>query len=139
MSRGTSRLLGSLIRFGVVGTVSISSQASLFFFLANYAGFSGFTANAIGYAVSLLISYYGQSQWTFSDQKDRSILRFLAIAILSFILGSGGALLIVDWARASPLWVLPIILLVIPGMSFLMMRHWAFRNLPPERQVTGTS
>src|ERR1044072_8888874 len=113
--------LSALVRFGIVGTCAVLTQAIIFFVLANYAGFSGVGANTIGCAASLIISYLGQSRWTFSDRKDRSIPRFLVIAIVSFILSSGSGWVAVDWVKISPFWVLPIILLLIPFTSFLMM------------------
>jgi putative flippase GtrA len=117
----------NLFRFAVVGTIAVLVQACLFVVLTNNAHFSGLLENTLGYGVSLVVSYVGQSRWTFSDRNERSKFRLLFIAAVSLIIGSGGARLIVDWAQASPLWELPIILIIIPVCSFLMMRAWAFR------------
>jgi putative flippase GtrA len=122
--------LESVFLFGVVGISAVLSQAVVFFLLAQYVGLSGFWANTVGFAASLVISYWGQSRLTFSDRKYRSVSWFMIIAVISFVIGSGSGWLIVDVAHFSPVWVLPIILLVIPGTSFLMMRRWAFRHLP---------
>jgi putative flippase GtrA len=124
------KTLESVFLFGVVGAGAVLMQALIFFFLAQYAGLSGFAANTVGFAVSLVISYWGQSRLTFSDRKYRSVSRFLIIAVVSFVIGSGSGWLIVDVAHRSPLWVLPIILLAIPAASFFMMRGWAFRHAP---------
>lgn len=130
MPAAARKPLESVFLFGVVGAIAVLTQAVVFFLPAQYGGLSGFWANTVGWAVSLLISYWGQSRLTFSDRKYRSVARFLIIAVVSFVIGSGSGWLIVDVAHFSALWVLPIILLAIPGASFFMMRGWAFRHAP---------
>ena len=120
-------LIARGFRFGVVGLIAAASQASLLVIL-NRGGLSGFAANLVGWAVSVGVSYFGQSRWTFRDRERRSVLRFLAIAIMAFSVSSGGAWLIIDRAHASPLFVLPIILFVVPGLSFCLMWAWAFKK-----------
>lgn len=126
---GTAQqLIHSLFRFGIVGVAAVLAQALLFMLLVAHAGLSGFIANTLAFLASLLISYFGQSRWTFGDRTKRSVSRFLALVIVSFTLGSGGAWAVVDlWGR-SPYWMLPVILIVIPLSSFFLMRGWIFTH-----------
>ena len=119
----------SLARFGMVGVIAVSVQAFLFVVLAGYVGVSGFAANTVAYAVSLLISYFGQSCWTFSDRKKRSISKFLILVFVLLMLGSVGSWVVCDLWGLSSAWMLPIILLVIPGTSFVMMDKWVFTHV----------
>lgn len=115
-----------LARFGVVGFAAVVTQALVFYVAATHFGISGLAANTCGFLISLPISYWGQSRWTFSDHTTRSTPRFLVIAVVSFVIGSVGSWLVVDHGKLAPVWVLPIILLAIPGASFVLMRSWAF-------------
>lgn len=124
----TLHVLRSLLRFGIVGVGAVLVQAFLFLFLAKYLELSGFVANTLAFAVSLVISYFGQSRWTFSDRKERSVARFLTLAAVSFVLGSGGAWLVVDRWGYSAYWMFPAILILIPLASFLLMRGWVFTH-----------
>jgi putative flippase GtrA len=116
----------SLVRFGIVGILAGLTQAGIFYVLAKDTSLSGFVANTLAFFFALIISYFGQSRWTFADRTNRSIPRFLTIALASFIIGSGGAWIVVDRWRFSPIWVVPIILILIPATSFILMRAWAF-------------
>jgi putative flippase GtrA len=116
----------SLTRFGIVGILAGLTQSSIFYALAKYTSLSGFVANTLAFIFALVISYFGQSRWTFADRTKRSIPRFLTIALASFTISSGGAWIVVDRWRFSPIWMVPIILIVIPATSFVLMRVWAF-------------
>ena len=119
-------LIQSLMRFGIVGILAGLTQATIFYVLARYTSLSGFVANTLAFFFALIISYFGQSRWTFADRTNRSIPRFFTIALASFIIGSGGAWIVVDRLGFSPVWVVPIILIAIPAASFVLMRAWAF-------------
>ena len=129
LSKTGQRIWQNLARFGVVGVIAVSMQAFLFLALAGYAGVSGFVANTVAYVVSLSISYFGQSRWTFSDRKKRSIWKFLILVFVLLMIGSVGSWLVCDLWGLSSAWMLPIILLVIPATSFVMMDRWVFTHL----------
>lgn len=126
MTMPSAPIIKSLVRFGIVGILAGLTQATLFFVLEKYTGLSGLVANAFAFVFALLISYFGQSRWTFADRENRSIPRFITIGLVSLVVGSGGAWIIVDRWRFSPIWMLPVILFIIPAASFLLMRAWAF-------------
>jgi putative flippase GtrA len=121
-------LVLSLTRFGVVGAAAALVQATLFWLIMKNVAISGFSANTLAFAASLVVSYFGQSRWTFGDRPNRSILRFVMLALLSFAIGSAAAWLIVDRGGYSPNWMLPVILIVIPLTSFVVMRSFVFTS-----------
>ena len=120
-------LARSFIKYGLVGVLTVATQATLFLLLANGLRLQGLLSYAIAVGVSLLVAYFGQSRWTFAERKSRSVSKYLAVVVISFCVGSASTWLIVDWARLSPLWALPVMVLFIPVMSFVMLRSWAFR------------
>lgn len=121
------KLFGSLIKYGLIGVLTVATQAIVFVMLVDGLRFPSLVSYALAVGASLLVAYVGQSRWTFADRQSRSVTAFLSVAVLSFCIGSANAWLIVDWAGLSPLWALPVMLFVLPLLSFLALRAWAFR------------
>jgi len=124
---GRSELLTSLFKYALVGMLTVATQASIFIFLASAVKLSGLVSYTLAVAASLMVAYFAQSRWTFADRKSRSPIKYLAVFIWSFCVGSTSTWIIVDWAKLSPFWALPVMVVVIPFMSFLMLRAWVFR------------
>jgi putative flippase GtrA len=93
-------------------------------------------ANAAGSVIALVISYLGQSRWTFSDRQDQSLTKFLCVAVITLLVGSACTWLIVDWAGKPPAWAVPVLLVVIPLISYLMISFWAFRDNGSDQDQT---
>jgi putative flippase GtrA len=124
---GVIELVQSFIKYGLVGILTVATQAAIFLLLANVLRLKGLLSYAIAVAISLIVAYFGQSRWTFADRKSRSVVKYLLVVVLCFCVGSLSTWLIVDWGRLSPFWALPVMVFFIPTMSFLMLRAWAFR------------
>lgn len=127
MPDGLAEFFVKLFKYGLVGTLTVVTQVSIYIILATVLQLSGLISYTFAVIVSLVVAYFGQSRWTFADRKSRSVWKYSIIVIVSFCMGSGSTWVIVDWARLSPLWALPVMIVVIPFMSFLMLRAWAFR------------
>ena len=116
----------SLLKYGLVGILTVATQASIFIVLAEKFRISGFVSYTVAVTTSLIVAYFGQSRWTFAGRKSRSVVNYCIVVLISFALGSGGTWVIVDWAKFSPYFALPLMIFVIPLLSFLMLRAWAF-------------
>ena len=119
--------LVKLFKYGLVGVLTVLTQAGIYLLLADYWRFSGLFSYSVAVVASLVVAYFGQSRWAFADRKSRSVLRCSIVAMASICIGSGSTWLIVDWGKLSPLWALPVMVVFIPFMSFLMLRVWAFQ------------
>lgn len=118
--------VSSLMKYGLVGVLTVATQASIFIVLTEKFRISGIVSYTAAVITSLIVAYFGQSRWTFAARKSRSVLNYCAVVLVSFALGSGGTWMIVDWARLSPYFALPLMVFVIPLLSFFMLRAWAF-------------
>ena len=115
------------MKYGVIGILTVAVQAGIFILLAQHFRLSGLVSYVVAVITSLVVAYFGQSRWTFAARKSRSVVKYGVVVLISFALGSIGTWAIVDWARLSPFLALPLMVLVIPFLSFLMMRAWVFR------------
>ena len=128
MLRRFAIFLQSLVKYGLVGVLTVATQAAIYLLLAQYFRFEGLISYAVAVLSSLVITYFGQSRWTFADRKSRSVVRYAIVVAGMFCLGSIGTWLIVDSAKFPPAWALPLMVILIPFMSFLLLRHWVFRH-----------
>ncbi len=116
------------LRFGTVGIWS----TGLYLLVAAAAAAAGVPpqlANAVGYAAGTIMSFLGHFYWTFGRRQNhtQALLRFLAVAGGGFLLSAGLMHMALDWLRA-PFWAaLALIALVVPALTWLSGRYWAFR------------
>jgi putative flippase GtrA len=116
------------LRFGTVGLWSTAIYL-LTASAASAAGGHPQLANALAYAVGTGVSFLGHFHWTFGKRSGhaRALFRFLVISGGGFLLSAGMMHLALEWIGA-PVWAaLASIVVVIPALSWLSGRYWAFR------------
>jgi putative flippase GtrA len=116
------------LRFGMVGlwATAVYVVAAL---LAHRAGASSSLANVLAYAIGTVVSFLGHFYWTFrkSTGHGRALLRFLVVSGCGFLLSAVIMHLVAETLRA-PFWLaLTAIIAVVPFVSWLLGRYWAFR------------
>jgi putative flippase GtrA len=115
-------------RFGAVGIWSTAVYL-LAASAASAAGVHPQLANALAYAVGTGVSFLGHFHWTFGKRSNhaRALLRFLVVAGGGFLLSAGMMHVALEWLGA-PVWAaLASIVIVVPVISWLSGRYWAFR------------
>jgi putative flippase GtrA len=114
-------------RFLVVGAVA--TLVHVLFYLATVAilAWSPLTANALGFAAGVQVSYFGHGRWTFRDANG-SRLRFWAVAGLGFVINSLFVQLVTLGLGLSYVWAVPLIAGVTPVLTFTLSKLWAFRS-----------
>ncbi len=134
--RGTS-LVAVLSRFSLVG-----AMATLVYFLVANVGLMVTDADAaqisvFAYLVGMIVSYLGQSRVTFqvAGANLSQVMRFCVL--------SGAGLAISYYAvrfaqfglGVSPIWGTVAVSLMVPLMSFVVMKLWVFKT---QESVPGT-
>jgi putative flippase GtrA len=126
---GTIReLLLEGLRFGSVGLwatgvylVTAASAAS--------AGLTPQLANALGYCVAAGVSFLGHFHWTFGRRANHAgaFARFLVVVAGGYLASSAIMHVAIAWFHV-PFWMaLTLVLLVVPGLSWLTSRYWALK------------
>jgi putative flippase GtrA len=117
-----------LMRFGIVGLTAGLIHSGLFLLLVNKFGFPGWLGNITAFSIAFVVSYVGQSRWTFgAEHTSRRLVCYLATQLAALALNTGIATLIVDVAHLPAILFLPFPIVVIPVMTFVLMRLWVFR------------
>lgn len=122
-------------KFAIIGLLATGTHALVALLSLKGLGFHPYLANVTGFLVAFAVSFCGHHFWSFSHtrqegQARRRILRFFIIALAGFALNSGvltGWLQLTDWPESIGLLVS---IAVVPAISFLFARFWAFRAGP---------
>jgi putative flippase GtrA len=120
--------LSQAVRFGAVGLVNTFSGLLVIYSLKYFAGISDVKANALGYAVGMIVSFGLNRNWTFAHRglHSRAALRFLVTMAVSY-----GVNLVVVLVALHAFGVNAYVAQVL-GMpaftitSFLLCKYWVF-------------
>ncbi len=126
------RELWRLGRFGLVGLSATLVHAGVYAALAALTLSSALAANFIGYACAVLVSLVGHSHWTFAGHGQQSTgaaltARFMVTSLSSLGLNTLLVWLVVHQAQLHPLWAVPGMILIVPLLTYLLMKHWVFQ------------
>ena len=89
------------------------------------------SANALGFATAVTLSFLGHRSWTFRDRAGRSgrdaLLRFWGVALLGFLLNTLFVQLVTGTLGWSYDWAIPPMVAITPVVTFLLSKFWVFR------------
>jgi putative flippase GtrA len=124
-------------KFAVVGVLATLTHAAVAGGLLQTGALSAFPANICGFLVAFAVSFSGHYFWSFSHLRQdgtalKSMIRFLLIAVSGFALNS---FVLVLWLSLTPwpdLLGLMVSIAIVPALSFLGARLWAFSHRPAQ-------
>ncbi|MCX2725200.1 GtrA family protein [Roseibium salinum] len=126
-------------KFAIIGVLATLTHAGVAATLLETGTLSAFPANLCGFLAAFGVSFSGHYFWSFAHLRRKgavlkSMTRFLVIAVSGFLLNSTVLAL---WLGLTP-WPDLIGLLfsiaIVPALSFLGARLWAFSHAPAEPQ-----
>jgi putative flippase GtrA len=122
------RQLGRFASVGVAATLVHVSAA----IAASLIGLSPHSANGVGFAAALLLSYFGHAHYTFGAdvQHRRHGPRFLASAGIGLTLSAAITQIVSVWLGAPIAIAMGVVALAVPVASFLLYKLWVFA--PPQ-------
>lgn len=123
-------LFKQIIRFILVGTVAALVQLSALYFLVDFLNWHPLNANILAFILAFVVSYSGHQFWTFGSIKTRNreaLWRFFIVAISSFLLNQSLFYIFLIHFHVYYLWALIIVLMIVPPITFILSKLWAFR------------
>jgi len=123
-------LFWQIIRFAIIGIMASAWHFMMVYLLVSQLQQHPLIANIFAFFSAFLISYFGHSLWTFKEKKhnhNHVIKKFFLVAVFGFILNEGGYFLLLSFTSFSYLLSLLIVLLVVPLITFIMSKYWAFQ------------
>ena len=128
------KLVLQLSRFGVVGVAATAVHLTIFSLLINAVDMAPPIANIVGFLIAFLVSFAGQSSWTFPSpdasrsEAGRRFLRFIGVSLIGFALNALTVFVVMTKGGYSYLHALPFMALGVPAVLFLLNRYWAFSD-----------
>ncbi|MGH6946754.1 MAG: GtrA family protein [Kiloniellales bacterium] len=127
-----SQMLAQMGRFAIVGGATTLVHVACAVALIELCKVTPLAANLVAFCVALTVSYIGNHSWTFRIVGHHAIHfpRFVTIAAVGLLLNQTIMFGIVEVLDQSYRLALAIVVLVVPSVSFLANRTWAFGGEP---------
>lgn len=117
------------VRFGLVGTIATISYYLLGFLFVTILGWPLLLGNGAAYLLSFVVSYLGQSRWTFGvkGQPGRRLVKYAAAQLF----GLGFNTCIIEaCSRMHISYELSMLIAtaLVPVAVYLLCKYWVFRT-----------
>lgn len=115
--------------FALIGLAATAVHVAIAFAVREAIDATALQANFAGYCAAVSVSYFGNARWTFRSDGLRAaqFVRFLVLSVSGLIANEAIIYLLVErlgWPFGGGLVV---VVIVVPVLSFLAARAWAFR------------
>jgi putative flippase GtrA len=116
------------LSFVMVGTLAAGVHYSLAIAGVMFAGLSPQTSNVCGYVIALLVSYIGQSRFTFADaaRQATTFVRFATVSLSGFLLNYLCYSALLRWTAIDYRIALLIVLIGVAGLTYIALNKWVF-------------
>jgi putative flippase GtrA len=120
-------------RFGLVGIVATGVHMLVVLLLIQTTNLFVLVANLLAFLTAFGVSFVGNYVWTFgSPGSPRTAMhRFLLVSITAFSANMCLLALLTQWAALEPATAAITAATVIPAMTYIGSRSWAFRRRRP--------
>ena len=116
-------------RFGVVGLGATGVHMAMAVALMELGSIAPLKANLIAFLTAFFFSFFGHHYWTFEggEAMRHRMLRFFVIAFTAFALNNVLLVFLISTEALEKTAAVMLAVLVIPFVSFVLSRVWAFR------------
>lgn len=117
------------IRFIIIGALATFSYFILGLFFVTLLNFPTLIGNALAYILSFVISYLGQSKWTFKAKGSHKAMlpRYALAQLIGLVLNSQIIVLCLKWGM--PYFPAMIVAsAIVPVIVYLICKYWVFRK-----------
>ena len=126
--------LSELLRlfcFGIIGLMAAAIHYWMVVALVELGDMAPLLANLGGFASAFWCSYFGHRHWTFVDRRTTNathfFFRFLAIAMLGFLLNQLVFYLLLTHAALPYFILIATVVVVAASLTYILTCLWAFR------------
>jgi putative flippase GtrA len=119
-----------LSRYSSVGLLA----TGVYFTVANVLILSdivpAITASVIAYATGMVVSFIGQSRFTFrvSSHSKSQVVRYLVLSVIGFGVSYASVYLATVYFGVCPIWGTAATAISVPALSFVVMKVWVFKT-----------
>lgn len=118
------------LKYALVGGLGTCTHLGLLTIFVEVLHYSPVASSAIGFTVTVVISYYLNYKWTFNAQSSHSsaLPRYISVSLMGLCLNTAILFLTVNLLQ---LWYgigQAIAIFAIPLHNFILNSYWAFKN-----------
>ena len=126
-------LVSKLVRFGSVGLLCNLLYSGLIILLLRFTNLIVQFSHIIAFISIVPISYYLQRSFTFryAGSDRQSLPRFAAASLSAWLVSTAAVVVAKDWYDLSNFAIIAIVIVIVPGMSFVAMLLWVFVDHKP--------
>ena len=119
----------TLSRFTLVGIIAACVHISIVWALITQISIEALLANLVAFLTAFIISFTGQYLWTFRSNRNwqSALIRFFLISLLAFALNNMALITLLDLGFMSDSLAAILSACVIPIITYLAGRFWAFK------------
>ena len=123
-------LLGEILRFGGVGALATGVHVGTY--LAMLSLLPPQAANAVGFLVSVSVSYVGHTWFSFAGSSKKTgtgralAVRFAVVVALGYALNAFGVALVTQVLEWASRWAWMFIACMTPAITFLLLKYWVY-------------
>lgn len=126
---------GAAGKFALVGIAATLTHAGLSATLLEAAVLPAMLANLAGFIIAFGVSFCGHYYWSFAHLRQKStarkaMVRFFLIAVSGFALNSSVLALWLSFTPWAELLGLLVSIAIVPALTFVAARMWAFSHTP---------
>jgi putative flippase GtrA len=116
-------------RFSLIGVAAAGIHIGIVWILILESNINVFIANFVAFLVAFGFSFIGQYFWTFRSTSDlrRTLIRFFLVALGAFLTNNLILVALLNVELLSDLLAAVFAVFVIPLITYLAGRFWAFR------------
>jgi len=125
-----SAWIGQITRFAVVGAAATLIHVVVALLVTSAFALAPLVANLAGFSVAVAVSFWGHLRVTFRVEKPQRqhLYRFIVLSLVSLAVSS---LITATWTYwgGSMIVAMSFVTLIVPSMSFVAARLWAFATV----------
>jgi len=119
----------TMSRFTLVGIAAACVHISIVWALITQLRIEALLANLVAFLTAFIISFTGQYLWTFRSSRNwqSALIRFFLISLFAFALNNMALITLLDLEFMSDSLAAILSACLIPVITYLAGRFWAFR------------
>lgn len=124
----TMHEIATLSRFAAIGVAATAVHMAVVWTMISRAGVAPLSANLVAFLTAFVVSFTGQYFWTFRSTRKLSsaVARFFLVAFSAFLINNVALVTLLEMDIMSPSSAAVLAVVVIPAISYLFGRFWAF-------------
>lgn len=119
-----------LVRFGIIGVIASAIHTGCVIVQVERFHLAPLMANVFAFCIAFVASYTGHRYWTFAAQRTTGFAlgRYLLVALTGFALNEALFYFFLRVYHLYYLFALLLVLFIVPGITFVLSKVWAFRE-----------